>query len=397
MSTGEQVTEAGPTADPVTVATTTIDLVVDPTPSPAPTHITTTDSPTASDDRPEATPAAADDRPGPRRRAADPFSLTEVELDGDTAFAFDGDAWVDEPTPVPATGWRRRVWAVTGGRINPGPTPEEQRLRERMEAIRRPFGGARTLAVVSTKGGVGKTTTTLNLGHTLASIRGDRVVALDANPDAGSLGHRVRREHGATSVDLLAEADHIFGYGDVRHFTSQAESLLEVVASDDDPLSARRMGRPEYERLLNVLRVHYNLVLADCGTGILDAATRGVVQRSDQLVVVTGPSVDSARAVSYLLAWLREHGQAGLVERAVVVVNGVRQDGSPVDIDALVDHFAAQVRAVRTVPWDEELANGAVVELDWLAPATRQAYVQLAAAVVDGLGDEVAGEGGTGR
>ena len=45
--------------------------------------------------------------------------------------------------------------------------------------------------MLSRKGGAGKTTTALMLGHTFASWRGDRVVALDANPDAGSLAHRV--------------------------------------------------------------------------------------------------------------------------------------------------------------------------------------------------------------
>jgi len=41
--------------------------------------------------------------------------------------------------------------------------------------------------VMSRKGGVGKTTMTLALGSTFASLRGDRVIAVDANPDAGNL------------------------------------------------------------------------------------------------------------------------------------------------------------------------------------------------------------------
>ena len=50
--------------------------------------------------------------------------------------------------------------------------------------VKTPINGSRRIVVLSRKGGVGKTTTTLMLGHTFASWRGDRVVALDGNPEA---------------------------------------------------------------------------------------------------------------------------------------------------------------------------------------------------------------------
>ena len=321
----------------------------------------------------------------PPRRAPvrDPFSLRDVDLDGGPRYEFDERAWVESRNPAPQRGWRRTLWRLTRGRVTPAPDAAEQRARTLLEATRRPFEGARTIAVVSTKGGVGKTTTALNLGHTLATTRGDRVVALDANPDAGSLGYRVQRETDATAADLLAYPAEITSYAQVRAFTSQAPSRLEVIASPDDPRLTRRMGREDYEQLLMLLRRQYNLILADCGTGILDSATRGVVQSADQLVVVTGPSVDAARAVTYLLAWLREHGMEHKVQRAVVVINGVRSGRRPVDIGAVTDHFHRLVRDVVVIPWDAELSNGAAVELGWLDSTTRQAYLRLAASLVE--------------
>ncbi len=318
-------------------------------------------------------------------RPADPFSLAPADLDGGLDVAFDADGWVESTNPSPRTGWRRLLWRASGGRYRPDPDEAEQRARVLLARTRRPFTGARTVAVVSTKGGVGKTTTALNLGHTLAAIRGDRIVALDANPDAGSLGHRVRRETEATASDLLAHSGALDSYAQIRPFTSQAPSRLEVIASADDPTTTRRLSREDYWRLLDVLRRQYNLVLADCGTGILDPATRGVVQAADQLVIVTGPSVDAVRAVTYLLAWLNEHGMADKVAGAVVVVNGVRSSGGPVDIGRIEAHFAEMVRDIVTIPWDDELSNGATVELDWLAGPTRQAYLRLAASVIENL------------
>lgn len=311
----------------------------------------------------------------------DPFVVREEASGVDVAF--DPDRLVVDRGPIPRSGWRRLLWRATGGRIAPRPDARERRARALVDRARQPLPGAVTIAVVSTKGGVGKTTTTLNLGHTLAATRGDRVVALDANPDAGSLGYRVRRETPLTALDLLAAVDDVATYPDVRRFTSQASSRLEVVASPDDPRLTRRLGRSEYLSLLGCLREHYNLVLADCGTGILDSATRGVVQSADQLVVVTGPSVDAARAVTFMLAWLGEHGAGHLVSRAVVVVNGVRDGRRPVRVDGIAAHFASLVRAVRVVPWDPELANGAEVDLGWLAEETRAAYLDVAGAIVE--------------
>jgi hypothetical protein len=40
-------------------------------------------------------------------------------------------------------------------------------------------------------------------GPTLASERRDKILAIDANPDAGTLGRRVRSETGATIRDLV--------------------------------------------------------------------------------------------------------------------------------------------------------------------------------------------------
>ena len=49
------------------------------------------------------------------------------------------------------------------------------------------------IAVASVKGGVRKTTVAACLGLALAEHRGDRVVALDANPDTGTLADRLTR------------------------------------------------------------------------------------------------------------------------------------------------------------------------------------------------------------
>ncbi len=323
--------------------------------------------------------------PPPPPATRDPFSARDAAPIHPLALDYPVDALLHQRGAPPAGGWRRALHRASGGRVDPGDSRAVEEMRALLELARRPLHGARTIAVVSTKGGVGKTSTTVNLGHTFATHRGDRVVALDANPDAGSLAYRVERQTTATALDLLERCDSIERYVEMRTYTSQAPSRLEIVASPDDPRLSRALGREDYQRLLALLARHYLLILADCGTGILDSATRGVVQSADQLVVVTGPSVDAGRAVTFLLSWLAEHGMARQVAEAVVVINAVRPRRTAVDVDALERHFARMVRATVQIPWDPELATGAITQLDMLQPITRDAYVRLAAAVAGGF------------
>lgn len=287
--------------------------------------------------------------------------------------------------PAPAAGWRRAVYRSTRGRLNPGPSPAERRQAGLRARVATPIGGCHRLAVISLKGGVGKTTTTAALGATFARLRGDRVVAIDANPDRGTLGERTVGRPGATVRDLLDAADRIARYTDVRTFTAQAPSRLEVLASDVDPATSQAFGEEDYRRTVEILERYYSLVLTDCGTGLLHSAMRGVLRLADSLVVVSSPSLDGARSASATLDWLEAHGLDGLVQRAVVVICAVRPGGGRVDVDALDEHFRERCRAVFRVPWDPHLEAGGVVDLDALRPPTREAYLRAAAAVGEGF------------
>jgi len=162
-------------------------------------------------------------RPAQRRAAAP------------TATDFTSERLLRPRAEVPRSGLRRLIYRLTGGRVNLGPSQAELAERDMVARAKARVVGCRRIAVMSRKGGVGKTTTTLQLGHTFASHRGDRVIALDGNPDAGSLAYRVRRETTATITDLLRDRDSIARYADIRAYTSQAATRLEVVAANDDP------------------------------------------------------------------------------------------------------------------------------------------------------------------
>lgn len=293
------------------------------------------------------------------------------------------DSLLKRPKRASNSGWRRGVHRLTGGVINPGESTAEERYRNQVERIRQPVLGDYRIAFLSLKGGVGKTTTTLGLGSTFASLRGDCVIAVDANPDFGTLGERVPRQTSSTVRDLLAAAPHIRRYSDIREHTSQAPSRLEVLAGERDPAASEMFGEEDYRAVIDMLQVYYNLILTDCGTGIMHSAMNGVLQLANALVLVSSPAVDGARSAAATLDWLELHGYGHLVERTVVVISSVRPGSSAVDMNLLQQHFLERCRAVLVVPFDEHLAEGAVVDLDQLRPQTRSAFVELAAMVAD--------------
>jgi len=285
----------------------------------------------------------------------------------------------------PQSGWRKGVYSMTRGKINFGLSPADRHQADLLAAARTPITGCHRLAVISLKGGVGKTTTTAALGAMFATLRGDRVIAVDANPDRGTLGERTPRESGATVRHLLESRDRLFRYADVRHFTSQAPTRLEVLASDADPSASLAYSEQDYRDTVSTLERFYNLILTDCGTGLLHSAMHGILGLANSLVVVSSASLDGARSASATLDWLEAHGLDDLAKDAVVVISSVRQAGGIVDVMQLEDHFAARCRAVVTIPYDPHLEAGGVLDLDELAPDTLDAYRELAAAVAEGF------------
>jgi MinD-like ATPase involved in chromosome partitioning or flagellar assembly len=293
----------------------------------------------------------------------------------------DPDSLLRSHRPVPKQGWRHLVFAVSRGRWNPGPSTAEVDHDALLAKVRTPVPRCVRVAIISLKGGVGKTTTTAGLGATLASIRGDRVVAVDANPDAGTLASRFPRETDATVRDILGRLDELGSYGAVRARTSQGPSRLEIIASDQDPAVSTAFSEDDYRQVSDLLARFYSVLLTDSGTGLLHSAMQGTLALADSLVIVTSPSVDGAKGANDTLDWLVAHGHTELVEQSIAVISTVRRQSRDVDIDKLEGHFAKRCREVVRIPYDPHLQTGSQIDLDQLRPPTRRAYLELAAHV----------------
>ena len=294
-------------------------------------------------------------------------------------------ALLGQPKRKPSKGWRRWLYTSTFSLVNVGEGSKVTQHKTLDSQVNRPLRDCYRIAVLSLKGGVGKTTITATLGATFASVRGDRVIAVDANPDRGTLSQKVPLETPSTVRHLLRDAEGISSYSDVRNYTSQGPSRLEVLASESDPAVSEAFSSEDYFRTLEVLERFYSLVLTDCGTGLLHSAMSAVLNKADLLVVVSSSSVDGARSASATLDWLDAHGHQQLVAESIAVINAVRPRSGKVDLRKVDDHFSRRCRGVIHVPFDPHLEEGAEIDLDRLKSPTRDALLELAAVVANGF------------
>ncbi|WP_255579832.1 MinD/ParA family protein [Cryobacterium sp. PAMC25264] len=287
---------------------------------------------------------------------------------------------------APKGGWNRFVYSASFHLINLGDSAAVRAHQAMDERIRKQFeGGARFVPVLTRKGGVGKTTVTALMGMALADAREDRIIAVDANPDRGTLSERVTKQTRSTVRDVVTKAASIGGFTDFSALVSRDETRLDILASDTDPLLSEAFDENDYNVVADLAARFYSIVLTDCGTGIVHSVMRATLQRADSIVIVSGGSVDEARLASETLTWLEANGYGELVRNAVVALNTATQGTNLVKLEEIESHFRSRVREIVRIPYDPQLAAGSVVSYKDLKPITRLAARTLAALVVEGL------------
>jgi MinD-like ATPase involved in chromosome partitioning or flagellar assembly len=292
--------------------------------------------------------------------------------------------------PRPSTGLRGVLYSATGGYVNLGPSAKDHDEAELERRIARPLSGSFNTAVLSLKGGIGKTSTTVGVGMILAEYRGDHPCAIDANPDSGDLAERALGEmlyqkvKPRTVTDIVRDIDHIKTLTMLTDYMHHA-NRLHLVAGEQDPALSDALTADEYLRIKHLVSQYYSVTLTDCGTGVSHPAMAGVLPEATNLVIASGYAVSGAKRARNTLQWLAEHGYEDLARNAIVVVTDKDQVSSRVNKRAIEEHLAGYCRQLITVPHDRGVADGDRISLDKISAATRRAYKEIAAAIVDGF------------
>jgi MinD-like ATPase involved in chromosome partitioning or flagellar assembly len=267
-----------------------------------------------------------------------------------------------------------RVWWYFQRRIVSRGERTEAEFERHLRALPR-VTRPNLVALASPKGGVGKTVSTFLLGNVLASHLKLRTIAVDADPDFGTLAGLApdasRSER--SLADLLADADRLATAAALGPYVSRLPTGLHVLGA---PRGAARLALDRYGELVAFLATFYEVVLLDLGTGIADPLARFAVDRADQLVLVTTPEWGTSTIVLDALTHIQH-------DRTVLAINKAGMHAG--NLRAIEDRFRAERlhRAV-AIPYDSRLAtmlDTGTYTLDALEQPTRLAIKCLTLAV----------------
>lgn len=240
----------------------------------------------------------------------------------------------------------------------------------------------KVIVVTSGKGGVGKTTSTANLGAALTKL-GNKVIVID-----GDIGLR--------NLDVVMGLENriVFDLVDLvekKCKTRQAmikdkrfEGLYLIPAAqtrDKDAVKPEQM-----KEICDELKEEFDYVIVDCPAGI-ENGFKNAIAGADSAIVVTTPEVSAVRDADRIIGLL----EANLVKEINLVVNRIKinmvKSGDMLDIDDILDILG--VKLIGIVPDDEHVViatNKGEPVVDYSTSLAGNAYSNIARRV---MGEEV--------
>lgn len=283
----------------------------------------------------------------------------------------------------PGSGWRKFIYNLTFHGINLGESPAERHYRELRERIRRHIRKQYVIAVVSGKGGVGKTTMTASIGAVFRECRPENVVAIDAAPGFGTLSGRIDESPPGDYSAVLNDTD-VQGYADIREHLGQNALGLDVLAGNRASDQPRPLVPSMFTGVLSRLRRTHNVILVDTADDLEHPVMKAVYDAADTLVFVSGLTADTSLPVTRSIDLLRSMGYHELVSRSTVIINDNRGTYDKQALAYLTERFRQSGATVEFMPYDPHLAKGGIIDTQHeLQKKTRLRLFEITADIAD--------------
>ena len=238
------------------------------------------------------------------------------------------------------------------------------------------------IVITSGKGGVGKTTTTANLGSSLA-LEGKKVVLIDT-------------DIGLRNLDVVMGLENRIVY-DIVDVVEEKCKLRQALIKDKRfkelylwPAAQTRdksaVNEEQMKELTKKLKEEFDYILVDCPAGI-EQGFKNAIAGADRAIVVTTAEISSIRDADRIIGLL----ESAEIKNPELVVNRIRPNmvkkGEMMDVDDIVDLLSIDLIGV--VPDDEYIITqtnkGEPVIQNKKAPSGK-AYLEIAKRV---LGEDI--------
>ena len=234
---------------------------------------------------------------------------------------------------------------------------------------------AKTIVVTSGKGGVGKTTSTANIGVALA-LKGNRVIVIDADTGLRNLDVVMGLED-KVNYNLIdvARGNCRLRQAMIKDKKYMGLYLLPTAqAYDKSHLTANTM-----KKIVKALSSHFDYILIDCPAGI-EQGFQTAVAPAEEAILVTTPEISAIRDADRIVNILSSQDA---VKSIKLIVNRVRPElqrsGDMISTEDILDIL--NVKLLGIVPDEEDIViasnRGEAVSYD-LESRTGQAYRNIA-------------------
>ncbi|HBM79449.1 MAG TPA: septum site-determining protein MinD [Clostridiaceae bacterium] len=202
--------------------------------------------------------------------------------------------------------------------------------------------------ITSGKGGVGKTTTTANVGTALAKL-GKKVAIVDADTGLRNLDVVMGLENRIV-YDLVDVVDGICRLKQALIRDKRFEGLYLLPTAQTKEKTAVRPE--EMQKICNELKEEFEFVLIDCPAGI-ERGFENAIAGADKAIVVTVPEVSAVRDADRIIGKLESKGMTD----HELIINRIKIDmakrGDMLNIDDMIDILSIKLLGV--VPDDEKI------------------------------------------
>ncbi len=280
------------------------------------------------------------ERKSPQKTTSYPQSgVTSPEAEGTTAVSRETSTESVETRPPVRTA---ADFAAVGQLLDDDSTPlarmAEDTVRARQEAARRPPmprpGATRVIVVANQKGGVGKTTTTVNVAAALAQL-GQRVLVLDLDPQGNaSTALGVEHQRGIPSTydalvdgvalhDLMTEAPDLPGLLVVPATIDLAGAEIELVSvvARENRLRRALAGHPLIGTAETVGDERLDFVFVDCPPSLGLLTLNALVAGEEMLIPIQAEyyALEGLGQLLETVEMVKAHLNPGLVVSTILV------------------------------------------------------------------------------